>query len=46
MMLINDVERTVGALCGEHALMDRASAMGKRAEVSGPCGNGESTWEL
>ena len=48
MMLINYVERTVRALCGEIALAGRTSVMGKRAEAeaSGPCGNGGSTWEL
>ena len=35
MMLINDAERTVRALCVEHALMGRASTMVKRVEVSG-----------
>ena len=46
MMLINDVERTVRALCGEIALVGRTSAMGKRAVASGPCGNRGSTREL
>ena len=46
MMLSNGVERMVRALCGEIALVGRTSAMGKRAEASGPCGNGGSTWKL
>ena len=46
MMLINYVERTVRALCGEIALAGCTSVTGKRAEASGPCGNGGSTWEL
>ena len=46
MMLINDVERMVRALCGEIALAGRTSAMGKRAEVSVPCGNHKSTCKL
>ena len=46
MMLTKDGERTVRALFGEIALPGCTNAMGKRAEASGPCGNGGSTWEL
>ena len=46
MMLINDGERTMRALCDEIALAGRTSVMGKRAVASGPCGNGGSTWKL
>ena len=46
MMLINDGERTMRALCDEIALAGRTSVMGKRAVASGPCGNGGSTWKV
>ena len=46
MMLTNDVAHTLRALCGEIALAGRTSAMGKRAEVSGLCGNHKFTWKL